>query len=316
MTDDTPYKSFTGRGAKTYVCSPDIVDLVNLAILLGRPILVEGEAGCGKTTLARAIAEDLGLEHSFVYVPVKSTTQARDLLYRFDGMRRLQDAQSADNVKAQTVYNYISLQPLGELLRRGTPSVVLIDEVDKADIDFPNDLLDVLDRFEFVIDELPQEEEELSLARKDGFGRTVRGEGRVRPIVVITSNQEKPLPEPFLRRCLYLQLTFPTDPDILTEIVRRNLECRIDDLLPELIEGAVKRFLSVRKEAEEAAVNKLPATSELVDWVHALHWRQRMPELLGSMVARPENSLRLTDFRILLKNRDDIEKYRRAAQAE
>ena len=214
MIGEVSYPQFTGRKAKTYVFTREIVDLVNLAVFLGRPILVEGEAGCGKTTLARAIAEDLDLEKTFVSIPVKSTSQAKDLLYRFDGLRRLQDAQSADNQRAQQIYHYITLQPLGEILRLSKPCVVLIDEVDKADIDFPNDLLDVLDRFEFVVEDLPQEEEQFSLAREGGFGRIVKAQGPARPIVIITSNQEKRLPEPFLRRCLAPSLQARLSPAI------------------------------------------------------------------------------------------------------
>jgi MoxR-like ATPase len=311
MIGDVPYRPFTGRNAKTYVFQPEIIDLINLAIFLGRPILVEGEAGCGKTTLARAVAEDLGLEETFVSIPVKSTSQAKDLFYRFDGLRRLQDAQNPKNERAQHVFPYISLQPLGDIIRAGQPCVALIDEVDKADIDFPNDILDVLDKFEFVIEDLPQEEEALSLAREGGFGRRVKAEGQSLPIIIITSNQEKPLPEPFLRRCLYLQLSFPKDPKILIDIATRNLTDRVEQLLPDLIQRAVNRFLAVREQAERATVHKLPATSELVDWVHALHWRQRVPQLLGSMVATPDDHLKSTDMRILFKNRDDIERFQR-----
>lgn len=316
MISDDPYRTFTGEGATTYVVTRDTADLVNLAIILGRPILVEGEAGCGKTTLARAIAEDLGLEDNFISIPVKSTSQAKDLLYRFDALRRLQDAQDKDNPQARYVYPYISLQPLGEALRRGAKCVVLIDEIDKADIDFPNDLLDVLDKFEFVIEDLPKDEELLSVGRSNGFGRSVICRKDIRPIVVITSNQEKPLPEPFLRRCLYLQLAFPKAPDMLARIAERNLHGRLDELSQELIRTAVERFLRIRKDAEEAAVQKLPATSELVDWVHALHWRKRVPELLTSMTADPMDPLQPTDYRILLKNRDDIERFARRQRQE
>ena len=217
-----PYATYTGQQSAGYIASPQTAEIVNLAIHLGRPLLVEGEAGCGKTRLAGAIAEELRLGE-VIAVTVKSTSQAKDLLYRFDALRRLQDAQDRTNTKAHHIHPYISLEPLGRAIQQGLPGVVLIDEVDKADIDFPNDLLDVLDRFEFDIEDLPADESAACMAQR-GFGRHVSGPpAGTRPIVLITSNREKQLPEPFLRRCLYVQLDFPSDPAMLAEIVRKNL---------------------------------------------------------------------------------------------
>ncbi|MBL8451857.1 MAG: AAA family ATPase, partial [Zoogloea sp.] len=146
MPDTARYAEFTGTRSAHYVAAPHTATIVNLAIRLGRPLLVEGEAGCGKTRLASAIAEELDV--GLTVMTVKSTSQAKDLLYRFDALRRLQDAQDPANSAARQVHPYIDLEPLGHAIRQGQPQVVLIDEVDKADIDFPNDLLDVLDRFE------------------------------------------------------------------------------------------------------------------------------------------------------------------------
>lgn len=307
----TPYAPFTPDGSASYVATEATAEIVNLAIRLGRPLLVEGEAGCGKTRLAFAIAEQLGLAKHFVVVNVKSTTQAKDLLYRFDALRRLQDAQDPANGKAQWVHPYVKLEPLGRAIQQGVPSVVLIDEVDKADIDFPNDLLDVLDSFEFDIDELPQAENEASLKHL-GFGRHVAApkEGSVRPVVVITSNREKQLPEPFLRRCLYVQLDFPEDADMLAEIVRRNLARTPEQIGDTLIEAAVQRFGLVRGRARELNMQKLPATSELVDWVRVLFWQQRRPQDVSPDALTP------ADQAVLFKIRADLERYRARTEEE
>lgn len=297
-----PYATYTGRQSAGYIAAPQTAEIINLAIHLGRPLLVEGEAGCGKTRLAGAIAEELGLGE-VIAVTVKSTSQAKDLLYRFDALRRLQDAQDRTNTRAHHIHPYISLEPLGRAIQQGRPGVVLIDEVDKADIDFPNDLLDVLDRFEFDIEDLPVDESAACSAER-GFGRHVSGPpGGTRPIVLITSNREKQLPEPFLRRCLYVQLDFPSDPAMLAEIVRRNLATHVDALSDTLIAGAVARFCEIRQRAHDLKLQKLPATSELVDWVRVLHWKGRRAEDI-----RPDE-LAASDQALLFKIRDDIRRY-------
>ena len=297
-----PYATYTGQQSAGYIAAPQTAEIINLAIHLGRPLLVEGEAGCGKTRLASAIAEELGLGE-VIAVTVKSTSQAKDLLYRFDALRRLQDAQDRTNTKAHHIHPYISLEPLGRAIQQGQPGVVLIDEVDKADIDFPNDLLDVLDRFEFDIEDLPVDESDACMAER-GFGRHVSGPpGGTRPIVLITSNREKQLPEPFLRRCLYVQLDFPSDPAMLAEIVRRNLATQVDALSDTLIAGAVARFCEIRQRAHDLKLQKLPATSELVDWVRVLHWKGRRAEDI-----RPDE-LAASDQALLFKIRDDIRRY-------
>ncbi|MBR0565112.1 MoxR family ATPase [Azoarcus sp. L1K30] len=304
MAPASPYTQFAGNKSASYLATPDTAEIVNLAVRLGRPILVEGEAGCGKTRLAGAIAEELGLLDSLVTMTVKSTSQARDLLYRFDALRRLQDAQDPNNDTARKVFPYIDLEPLGHAIRAGRPGVVLIDEVDKADIDFPNDLLDVLDRFEFDIEDLPRSEDAECLAAR-GFGRHVCAPpDGVRPIVLITSNREKQLPEPFLRRCLYVQLDFPSDPDMLADIVARNLEASLETVSSELTLAAVARFMEIRKRGRELGMQKLPATSELVDWVRVLHWQERKAEAISP------DRLGASDQAILFKIRNDIERYR------
>ncbi len=295
------YKRFTGRATDYYEIDEQAAEIVNLAIALERPILVEGEAGCGKTKLASALAEELELGDP-ISIPVKSTSQAKDLLYRFDALRRLQDVQDRENKEARYVYPYISLQPLGGAIQRAEPCVVLIDEVDKADIDFPNDLLDVLDRFEFDIEDLPEEESRTAKEQK-GFGRRVSGAGGTKPIVVITSNREKQLPQPFLRRCLYLQLRFPEEPELLARIVRKNLDQSMKNISKELLGAAIERFLSVREVSREIGAQKKPATSELIDWVKVLYWNKKSPQQIHAGGKRPYH------WRLLFKTMQDVQAY-------
>jgi MoxR-like ATPase len=307
---DSPYTSFSGDQSASYLASPTTAEIVNLAIRLGRPLLVEGEAGCGKTRLAGAVAEELGIADQLIVMTVKSTSQAKDLLYRFDALRRLQDAQDPTNPDARRVYPYIELEPLGHAIAQGKAGVVLIDEVDKADIDFPNDLLDVLDRFQFDIEDLPRSEDFVCREQR-GFGRHVSAPvDGVQPIVIITSNREKQLPEPFLRRCLYIQLDFPEDPAMLANIVRKNLDARLDAVSDALIADAVERFCRIRERGRELNMQKLPATSELVDWVRVLHWQQRQAASISP------DRLTASDQAVLFKIRQDIERYRARTAAE
>lgn len=263
-------RDFTGDKSEFYRLAGNDVEIVNLAIALGRPLLVEGEPGSGKTKLADAIAAELKLGEP-TRIVVKSTHQARDLLFRFDPLKRLVDAQDpAARENARSIWPYIDLGPLGRAIQSGKRCVVLIDEIDKADFDFPNDLLEVLDGWRFQIDELPEEESERCL-RERGFGREVKGSGdpQKHPIVVVTSNREKPLPDAFLRRCLYLRVEFPKEPKILEEIVRLNLG-DIETIKTD-IATAVAAFLQVREEAVAGNVRRPPSTAELVDWVRILH---------------------------------------------
>jgi MoxR-like ATPase len=297
------YGTYSGHDTDFYETTDAVAETVNLAIKLQRPILVEGEPGCGKTLLARSIAAELSLGEP-IGLRIKSTTQAKDLLYRFDALRRLQEVQNPNRVdQSQYTYPYISLQPLGTAIHDGKPCVVLIDEIDKADIDFPNDLLDVLDEFAFDIEELPAAESDLCLTHR-GFGRRVMGTTSIKPIVVITSNREKQLPEPFLRRCLFLELQFPKDPKQLAIIVRKNLGPKADLLASKLVEAAVRKFMDVREKTKAiGADQKPPATSELIDWVRILHWRQTNPDEIALSNFKPPY------YRTLFKTASDLRKF-------
>jgi MoxR-like ATPase len=182
---------------------------------------------------------------------------------------------------------------------------VLIDEIDKADIDFPNDLLDVLDEFVFDVEEMPQQESELCFQNHEQhFRRSVGSKGNIRPIVVITSNREKQLPEPFLRRCLYLELAFPDDSAMLARIVQKNILLDGSELGKELLDIAVKKFIAVREKARAAGADqKLPATSELIDWVRILHWRGIRSEQVADSGDRPPY------YELLFKTASDRRKY-------
>lgn len=308
-TDPNPTESatysdeliYTGKGTDFYIASEQVADTVNLAIELHRPILVEGEPGCGKTMLAYSIAAEKGLDKP-VKIVVKSTSRAQDMLYRIDTLCRLQDAQNPRNEKAQFIYPYLSLGPLGLAISQRKRSVVLIDEIDKADIDFPNDLLDVLDTFSFQIDDLPVEEEATCLQEK-GFGRTIVVDPAARPIVVITSNREKRLPEPFLRRCLYIRLRFPETSAELCEIVRRNTQRELTDLEQEILEVAVDAFRRVRDTSIAGGARKPPATSELIDWVQILYRKGTTVENLNAVPFLPPY------WQLLFKNMNDLDTY-------
>ena len=291
---------YTGKATDFYLASASIAEIVNLAIDLKRPILVEGEPGCGKTMLAYSIAAEKKLGE-VVKISVKSTSRAQDLLYRMNALRRLQDTQNPNNLQARYVHPYLSLGPLGAAINGRKRCVVLIDEVDKADIDFPNDLLDVLDRFSFQIDDLPEEEEQQCL-RERGFGRTIEGNRDAPPVVVITSNREKRLPEPFLRRCLYVRVKFPESADELLDIVRKNTGLAPEELSDAVLVAAVDAFLRVRRLAV-GNTQKPPSTSELIDWVQILHWNGETPESLNQDRNRPPH------WGVLFKTMADLDSY-------
>jgi MoxR-like ATPase len=240
---DPPKKSVQ---KEPYSADEALKEAVDLAIALGRPLLLQGEPGCGKTSLAYAVAYALGLPLEINYI--KSTSRAQDLLYNYDAVNRLYDAQ-VNEPKSKDVKNYIRLAPLGRAIARaqsGRRSVVLIDEIDKADLDFPNDLLWELDRLEFQVNEAPD------------MKYAVGDRPELRPIVFVTHNEEKALPTAFLRRCIFHYIEFPNTVEQLQQILGvqqiQNIELRAK---------AIEVILELRK----LDLSKKPGLSELLDWV-------------------------------------------------
>ena len=230
------------QGTKSYVASPELLGAVNIATALQKPLLVKGEPGTGKTMLAQAVAEALGKQ--LIIWSVKSTTKAQDGLYVYDVVQRLYDSQFG-SAGVNDIAKYIKLGKLGEAFSSDEQVVLLIDEIDKADLEFPNDLLWELDKMEFYIPETKE---------------TVKAKHR--PIVIITSNAEKELPDAFLRRCIFHYIAFP-DPEQMEKIVRVHFD-RLDETL---LRQAMEAFYFLRG---IDSIEKKPSTSELVDWIRAL----------------------------------------------
>jgi MoxR-like ATPase len=269
------------EGTAEYVATPDLTVAVNAAIALERPLLVKGEPGTGKTELARQVAASLRLP--LLEWHVKSTTKAAQGLYEYDAVSRLRDSQLGDE-RVHDVRNYIRKGPLWRAFEAEAKVVLLIDEIDKADIEFPNDLLQELDRMEFFVYET---------------GETVRA--RQRPVVVITSNNEKELPDAFLRRCFFHYIRFP-DEETLTRIV----EVHFPGLKPRLIRAALTQFFEIR---ETPGLKKKPSTSEALDWLKLLLAEDLAPEDLRQ---EPAGALpRLHGA--LLKNEQDVHLFERLA---
>src|SRR5450631_1072119 len=229
-------------GTATYIATDDLKIAVNAAIVLERPLLIKGEPGTGKTLLAEEIAASIGAP--LLSWHVKSTTKAQQGLYEYDAVSRLRDSQLGD-ARVSDIRNYIKRGKLWEAFTAPERPVLLIDEIDKADIEFPNDLLLELDRMEFYVYET---------------GETIKAERR--PIVVITSNNEKELPDAFLRRCFFHYIRFP-DADTMRAIV----EAHYPGIKARLIEEALRQFFAVR---ETPGLKKKPTTSELLDWLKLL----------------------------------------------
>ncbi len=230
------------KGSADYVTSEPLRNAVNVAIALGRPLLIRGEPGTGKTLLAHSIAR--GLSKKLITWNIKSTTKAQDGLYVYDTVQRLNDSRFG-NKDVSDIKHYIHLGKLGQAFAAPEQLVLLIDEVDKADIEFPNDLLNEIDEMSFYI---PETDETVKAA--------------FRPITVITSNAEKELPDAFLRRCIFHYIEFPT-PELMEEIVRVHFP----DIRNNLLREAMKTFYSLRDLDD---LRKKPSTSELIDWLRAL----------------------------------------------
>lgn len=261
-------------GAEPYVPHTRLVQAVNTAVALQRPLLLKGEPGCGKTKLAKAVADELDLPY-FEW-NVKSTSRAQDGLYTYDTIGRLRDAQLASSQdlsaaerkrireRFQNPSSYVIYGPLGNAFLSKKRAVVLIDEIDKADIDFPNDLLHELEEKKFVIAEVPAKEgEEGVQVSKDSEMKAKVVPAQHPPIIFVTSNAEKELPAAFLRRCLFYHIKFP-DPTRLRQIVSLHTELKEEDAL---IKRLVADFVQLRKRMQRDKSGKLVSTSELIDWV-------------------------------------------------
>jgi len=230
------------KGSDDYIVSKPLMEIVNIAILLSKPLVIKGEPGTGKTLLAHSIAR--ALDKELLIWNIKSTTKAKDGLYVYDTVQRLNDARFKDK-DVSDIRQYIKLGKLGQSFTTDEQVVLLIDEIDKADIEFPNDLLNELDEMSFHIHELDE-----GVSAKH------------RPIVVITSNAEKELPDAFLRRCVFHYIEFPDE-----EMMERIVRVHYPDIQDKLVRDAIKKFYMLR---QVDGLRKKPSTSELLDWIKAL----------------------------------------------
>ncbi|MGO9743896.1 MAG: AAA family ATPase [Roseiarcus sp.] len=270
------------QGTATYIASEELKTAVNAAVVLERPLLIKGEPGTGKTLLAQEIADAFAAP--LISWHIKSTTRAQQGLYEYDAVSRLRDSQLGD-ARVSDIRNYIRRGKLWEAFTAPERPVLLIDEVDKADIEFPNDLLLELDRMEFHVYET---------------GETIKAERR--PIVVITSNNEKELPDAFLRRCFFHYIRFPDE-----ETMRRIVEAHYPGIKARLIEDALRQFFAVR---ETPGLKKKPTTSELLDWLKLLVSDDVSAETLRE---RDPRKLIPPLHGALLKNEQDVHLFERLA---
>ena len=270
------------EGTDTYIASRDLIVAVNAAVTLQRPLLVKGEPGTGKTVLAQEVAQALG--YPLIAWHIKSTTKAQHGLYEYDAVSRLRDGQLGDE-RVHDIANYIIRGKLWDAFESPAPVVLLIDEIDKADIEFPNDLLLELDRMEFHVYETR---------------RTIAAAHR--PVVVITSNNEKELPDAFLRRCFFHYIRFPD-----RELMERIVASHYPNVQQELLREALNVFYEVR---EVPGLKKKPATSELLDWLKLLMAEDMPAEALRSKDAR---TIIPPLHGALLKNEQDVHLFEKLA---
>jgi len=268
-------------GTQDYVATEDLTVAVNAAVLLERPLLIKGEPGTGKTELAKQVASALGLD--LIEWNIKSTTKAQQGLYEYDAVSRLRDSQLGDE-RVRDVGNYIRKGKLWTAFEADQKVVLLIDEIDKADIEFPNDLLQELDKMAFHIYET---------------GETVAAKNR--PVVIITSNNEKELPDAFLRRCFFHYISFP-DQDTMRQIVKVHYP----DIKEQLLTTALTQFYEIR---EQQGLKKKPSTSEVLDWLKLLLAEDLSPEDLK----RDAGNLLPKLHGALLKNEQDVQLFERLA---
>ena len=270
------------EGTRDYIATADLKVAVNAAIVLERPLLVKGEPGTGKTVLAREIAGALGAP--IIEWHIKSTTKAHQGLYEYDAVSRLRDGQLGD-AKVHDIGNYIKRGKLWDAFTRSQRPVLLIDEIDKADIEFPNDLLQELDRMEFFVYET---------------GETIRAERR--PVVIITSNNEKELPDAFLRRCFFHYIKFPD-----AETMQAIIDVHFPGIKKRLVNEALSIFFEIR---DVPGLKKKPSTSELLDWIKLL-----LNEDIGPETLRERDPRKLIPplHGALLKNEQDVMLFERLA---
>lgn len=269
------------QGTKEYVATDDLTIAVNAAVTLERPLLVKGEPGTGKTELARQVADALGLK--MIEWNIKSTTRAQQGLYEYDAVSRLRDSQLGEE-KVHDVANYIKKGKLWQAFDAGEKVVLLIDEIDKADIEFPNDLLQELDKMEFFVYET---------------GETIQA--RQRPIVIITSNNEKELPDAFLRRCFFHYIRFPDE-----DTMRKIVDVHHPGIKDALLTTALTQFYELR---ETAGLKKKPSTSEVLDWLKLL-----LAEDLTAEDLKRDGANALPKLHgALLKNEQDVHLFERLA---
>ena len=269
------------EGTSKYISTDDLTLAVNASITLERPLLVKGEPGTGKTELARQIADSLSLP--IIEWNIKSTTKAQQGLYEYDAVSRLRDSQLGDE-RVKNIKNYIKKGKIWEAFEANSKAVLLIDEIDKADIEFPNDLLQELDKMEFFVYET---------------GETIRATNR--PIVIITSNNEKELPDAFLRRCFFHYIQFPDH-----ETLKKIINVHFPDIKKNLLQSALEIFFDIR---EVPGLKKKPSTSEILDWIKLLLVEDIS---VTDLKKEPKDMLPIL-YGALLKNEQDVQLFEKLA---